>query len=105
MRTPVPNAERVAIARRTRNSPDTKISLRATHGFDDNRLWKYRPHAFGDDASDDISRPASRVGHNHCDGPRRIALSPRDARYGYQCSGARGQMQKLSAGNAHGWPP
>src|SRR5262249_42986515 len=98
MRTPVADAERVAISCRTGDTTDSDAPVRTSHVLNDNRLTERRAHMLCDDASDNIRRTARGVGHNHCDGPRWIALPPREARNGYQRSGARGQMQKLSAG-------
>src|SRR5262245_57701108 len=50
--------------------------------------------------------PAPRgVAHDDAHGPRRIGLRPRDARYGRERGGARGQMQKFAAGKFHFAPP
>src|SRR5262249_4906360 len=54
---------------------------------------------------EDIGASAGREWHNHAHCTRRIGLRPREARDGRQRGSARGQMQKISAGEVHFEPP
>src|SRR5262249_2829009 len=105
VRAPDADDERVTVGRRARDPADTDAASRAGHIFNDDRLAERRPHAFDQDTTNDISRPTWREWDNDCDGPRRIALRPRDPSRGRPRGSAGGQMQKLSAGKFHFEPP
>jgi CO/xanthine dehydrogenase Mo-binding subunit len=58
-----------------------------------------------DQTTHGVGRAARRVAYNDPHRPRRIRLRPSDPRHGRQRSGARGQVQKISAGKFHVKPP
>src|SRR5262249_44165833 len=65
-------------------------------------LLAQRPrHVLANNAGNNITRSASREGHDDRNWADGICLCPCDARKDGCCGGAPGQMQKLSAGESH----
>src|SRR3979409_711472 len=96
---PAADAERVAIARRTGDTPYTNAARGATHVFNDNGLTERRTHTLSHDTSERVSRSRCRVGHDHRDRTRRIDLCRRALN---ECENAdQGQRRKNYASCGH----
>src|SRR5262249_57764731 len=71
----------------------------SSHILNNELLSEQLRHVFANGASSNVSCPASSDRHDDRDRPRRIGLGSRNTRHGRQRGSARGQMEKISAGN------
>src|SRR5262249_51840699 len=97
--------QRVAVARRAHDRFYAEIAGTAWAVLDHERLAESLVQPLSDHPRMNVIRAAGREGHNDACRPRWIGLRPRDARHRRERGGARGQMQKLSAGKFHYEPP
>src|SRR5262245_9063908 len=97
--------QRVAVRRSTHDRLCADIAAAARSVLDNKLLTEPLRQPLSHQTRDDVGRTGRSERHDDADGPRRVALRPRDAGYGRQRGSARGQMQKLSAGKFHFEPP
>ena len=100
MRAPVPDAQRVAVARRLRHAPDADIAAGAGHVLDHDRLPERAAHALGEQARDRVGRPAGRIRHDDGDRAVREGLRACEARERRHDQSAGGKVTAACVGGA-----
>ena len=97
--------ERIAIRGRTHDRLGGNVAPRARSVLDDKWLCEPLRQPLSHQAGRDVGPPGGRERHDQTHRPRWIGLRESEARHRRQRGGARGQMQKLSAGKFHSEPP
>jgi hypothetical protein len=104
VRAPMPDAQRIAVARRASDPADGDVAARAGNVLDDDRLSERGPHALAEDARDGVGRPASRKRHDHRDGTCGISLRQRKSRHDRERGSPRCQTEKSTTREFHNVP-
>jgi hypothetical protein len=97
--------QRMAIRRSMRDHLGGDVGAGAGPILDDEGLPQTLRQPLTDQSRMDVAHTPRRSANDQVHRPCRIGLRPRDARQGWQCGSACGQMQKISAGKFHGTPP